>query len=58
MTTDIRQANTPLSAAAGRDIANMNGTGKLCNKIALITGGTTGIGAATATRASRRRAPE
>jgi NAD(P)-dependent dehydrogenase (short-subunit alcohol dehydrogenase family) len=28
----------------------MDGTGKLGNKIALITGGTTGIGAATATR--------
>jgi short-subunit dehydrogenase involved in D-alanine esterification of teichoic acids len=27
----------------------MDGTGKLSNKIALITGGTTGIGAATAT---------
>lgn len=42
MTTDIRQANTHLTA-------KMDGTGKLSNKIALITGGTSGIGAATAT---------
>lgn len=49
MTMDIRQANTHLSAGAGRGIAKMDGTGKLSNKIALITGGTTGIGAATAT---------
>jgi hypothetical protein len=38
-----------VSAGAGRDMAKMDGTGKLSNKIALITGGTTGIGAATAT---------
>jgi len=48
MTTDIRQANTHLSAGAGQGIATIGGTGKLSNKIALITGGTTGIGAATA----------
>jgi NAD(P)-dependent dehydrogenase (short-subunit alcohol dehydrogenase family) len=46
---DIREASTHLSAGAGRDMAKMDGTGKLSNKIALITGGTTGIGAATAT---------
>jgi NAD(P)-dependent dehydrogenase (short-subunit alcohol dehydrogenase family) len=39
-----------VSAGAGRGIAKKDGTGKLSNKIALITGGTTGIGAATATR--------
>jgi NAD(P)-dependent dehydrogenase (short-subunit alcohol dehydrogenase family) len=50
MTMDIRQASTHLSVGAGRGIAKMDGTGKLSNKIALITGGTTGIGAATATR--------
>jgi NAD(P)-dependent dehydrogenase (short-subunit alcohol dehydrogenase family) len=49
MTMDIRQANTHLSAGASRGIAKMDGTGKLSNKIALITGGTTGIGAAAAT---------
>jgi hypothetical protein len=49
MTMDIRQANTHLSAGAGRGVAKMEGTCKLSNKIALITGGTTGIGAATAT---------
>jgi NAD(P)-dependent dehydrogenase (short-subunit alcohol dehydrogenase family) len=38
-----------VSAGAGRGIAKMDGTGKLSNKIALITGGTTGIEAATAT---------
>jgi hypothetical protein len=48
MTMDIRQANTHLSAGASRGIAKMDGTGKLSNKIALITGGTTGIGAAAA----------
>jgi hypothetical protein len=37
-------------------LAKMDGTGKLSNKIALITGETTGIGAATA-KASRQRAP-
>jgi NAD(P)-dependent dehydrogenase (short-subunit alcohol dehydrogenase family) len=50
MTMDIRQAGPHLSADAGRGLAKMDGTGKLSNKIALITGGTTGIGAATATR--------
>jgi NAD(P)-dependent dehydrogenase (short-subunit alcohol dehydrogenase family) len=49
MAMDIREANTHLSASAGRGIAKMDGTGKLSNRIALITGGTTGIGAATAT---------
>ena len=43
---DIRQADTRLGT--GADVA-MNGTGKLSDKVALITGGTTGIGAATAT---------
>ena len=38
---DIRQASTHLSTADGRG-AKMDGTGKLSNKIALITGGTTG----------------
>jgi hypothetical protein len=38
MTMDIRQANTHLSTGAGRGIAKMDGTGKLSNKIALITG--------------------
>jgi NAD(P)-dependent dehydrogenase (short-subunit alcohol dehydrogenase family) len=37
-----------LKQAASADAAKMDGTGKLSNKIALITGGTTGIGAATA----------
>jgi len=46
---DIRQANTHFSAGAGRGIAKMDGTGKLSNEIPLITSGTTGIGAATAT---------
>jgi threonine dehydrogenase-like Zn-dependent dehydrogenase len=46
---DIRQASTHISAGASRGIAKMDGTGKLSNKIAVITGGTTGIGAATAT---------
>jgi NAD(P)-dependent dehydrogenase (short-subunit alcohol dehydrogenase family) len=45
---DIRQANTHLATDAGRGIAKMDGTGKLSNKIALVTGGTTGIGAAAA----------
>src|SRR5215469_6681144 len=49
MTKDIRRANTHFSAGSGRGIAKMDGTGKLSNKIALVTGGTTGIGAATAT---------
>jgi NAD(P)-dependent dehydrogenase (short-subunit alcohol dehydrogenase family) len=47
---DPTQANMHLSAGAAGGIATMDGTGKLRNKIALITGGTTGIGAATATR--------
>jgi hypothetical protein len=55
MKMDIKQASTHLSAGAGRAIAKMDGTGKLSNKFALITGGTTGKGAATA-RASRQRA--
>ena len=36
--------------SAGQGIAKTGGAGKLSNKIALITGGTTGIGAATAIR--------
>jgi NAD(P)-dependent dehydrogenase (short-subunit alcohol dehydrogenase family) len=39
-----------LKQAASADAAKMDGTGKLSNKIALITGGTTGIGAAMAAR--------
>jgi NAD(P)-dependent dehydrogenase (short-subunit alcohol dehydrogenase family) len=48
MTIDTRQPNTHLSAGASRGIAKMDGASKLSNKIALITGGTTGIGSATA----------
>jgi|HubBroStandDraft_6_1064221.scaffolds.fasta_scaffold1072747_1 3-oxoacyl-ACP reductase-like protein len=48
MTMHARQARAHRSISAGRGIAKMDGTGKLTNKIALITGGTTGIGAATA----------
>ena len=47
---DITPTNTHQSTGAGRGIVKMDGTGKLSNKIALITGGTTGIGAAAATR--------
>jgi hypothetical protein len=37
MTMEIRQASPHLSAGAGRGIARMDGTGKLNNKIALIS---------------------
>jgi NAD(P)-dependent dehydrogenase (short-subunit alcohol dehydrogenase family) len=43
-------SNPILKQAVNADGARMVATGKLSNKIALITGGTTGIGAATATR--------
>jgi hypothetical protein len=56
MTMDIRQAGPHLSADAGRGLAKMDGAGKLSNKIALITGGTTGK-ERRPPRASRQRAP-
>lgn len=37
MIIDIIQANTQFGTGAGRGIEKMDGTGKLSNKIALIT---------------------
>jgi hypothetical protein len=56
MTMEIRQASPHLSAGAGRGIARMDGTGKLNNKIALISAELP-VSERRPPRACRQRAP-